>query len=267
VSVQGLGAPADEARSLVVDAIRERALAPARRAVVAALSLGGRERADLVFEWLESPSRDTRASAVELLEAQGGELLRSLLPLWEKTSQVDATADVILHELSRSDPDALVRDAARRAISGGDSVETMPTISMVERVLFLRKVSLFGMLSPGDLKQLANLAHEELHQDGAVLAREGEAGDRLYVIVAGSVRVVVGADQRVIARRGVGEAIGEMAVVTAQPRIAGLICEGDVRVLAIARREFEAILRDRPQVALAIIRVLSARLAELQTPA
>ena len=146
-------------------------------------------------------------------------------------------------------------------------METMPTISMMERVLFLRRVSLFGTLSPGDLKQLASLAHEELHADGAVLAREGDTGDRLYVIVAGAVRVVAGADQRVIARRGAGEAIGEMAVVTAQPRIAGLVCEGDVRVLAIARREFEAILRDRPQVALAIIRVLSARLAELQTAA
>ncbi len=266
-SVRRLGAPADEVRALVVDAIRERALAPARRAVVAALALAGRERVALIFEWLESPSRDTRASAVELLEAQGGDLLRTLMPLWEKTTRVEPTADDVLHALSTSDPDELVRDAARRAIFGGDAVETMPTISMVERVLFLRKVSLFGTLSPGDLKQVATLAHEELHADGAVLAREGDAGDRMYVIVAGSVRVVVGADQRVIARRGAGEAIGEMAVVTAHPRIAGLVCEGDVRVLAIARREFEAILRDRPQVALAIIRVLSARLSELQTAA
>jgi len=266
-SVQRLGAPADEALALVVDAVRERALAPARRAVVAALALGGRQGADLVFESLESPSRETRASALELLEAQGGELLRTLLPLWEETPRDDAKANELLRELSVSDPDELVRDAARRAISGGESVETMPTISMMERVLFLRKVSLFRALSPGDLKQVASLAREELHPDGAVLAREGDAGDRLYVIVAGSVRVVAGADQRVIARRGAGEAIGEMAVVTAQPRIAGLVCEGDVRVLAIARREFEAILRDRPQVALAIIRVLSARLAELQTAA
>ena len=266
-SVQRLGAPADEACALVVDAIRERSLAPARRAVVAALALAGREQADVVFESLESPSRDTRASAVELLEAQGGELLRTLVPLWEKVPRGDPQANELLRDLSASDPDELVRDAARRAISGGESVETMPTISMLERVLFLRKVSLFGMLSPGDLKQVATLAHEELHSDGAILAREGDAGDRLYVIVAGSVRVVWGPDQRVIARRGRGEAIGEMAVVTALPRIAGLVCEGDVRVLAIARRDFEAILRDRPQVALAIIRVLSTRLAELQTAA
>ena len=228
------------------------------------MALAGRESGDLVLESLESADRETRASAVELLEARGGELLRALVPLWENDVSEEREASAALRELSLSDPDDLVRDAARRAISGGDAVETMPTISMVERVLFLRGVNLFAMLSPGDLKQVAGLAREELHQDGAVLAREGEAGDRLYVIAAGTVRVVVGADQRVIARRGSGDAIGEMAVVTSQPRIAGLVCEGEVRLLAIARREFEAILRDRPQVALAIIRVLSARLAELQ---
>ena len=126
-----------------------------RRGARARWSRASRPRA----RWLESPSHDTRASAVELLETQGGELLRPLLPLWENTSQQESTADDVLNALSASDPDELVRDAARRAISGGDSVETMPTISMMERVLFLRRVSLFGTLSPGDLKQLASLAH------------------------------------------------------------------------------------------------------------
>src|SRR6185295_1718461 len=93
-----------------------------------------------------------------------------------------------------TDPDELVRDAARRAISGGESLETMPTISMLDRVLFLRRVSLFGTLSPGDLKQLASLAHEELHGDGAVLALAGAAGDRLYVIAAGTDAAVAGDD-------------------------------------------------------------------------
>jgi len=139
--------------------------------------------------------------------------------------------------------------------------ETLPTISLVERVLFLRKVSLFADLAPSDLKHIADLVRESQHVDGAVLGREGEVGDRLYLIVAGTVRVVRGAD-RVIARRSTGEVIGEMSIVADIPRSATIVCEGDVRVLAIARRDFEAIMRDRPQVTRAIVRVLSARLAE-----
>jgi CRP-like cAMP-binding protein len=54
-----------------------------------------------------------------------------------------------------------------------------------------------------------------------------------------------------------------MSIVADIPRVASLVAEGEVRVLAIGRREFESILRDRPQVAFAIIRVLALRLSEL----
>ena len=257
-----LGASADDAAALVADAVRERARPLARRAVHAALALAGRGDADLVIESLEGRDRERRASAVELVEAIGGDLVRPLLPLWEEAvDEGDRRKE--LEDIASSDPDVLVRAAARRAINGGKKMqtETLPTISLVERVLFLRKVSLFADLAPSDLKHIADLVRESQHVDGAVLGREGEVGDRLYLIVAGTVRVVRGAD-RVIARRSTGEVIGEMSIVADIPRSATIVCEGDVRVLAIARRDFEAIMRDRPQVTRAIVRVLSTRLAE-----
>ncbi len=141
-------------------------------------------------------------------------------------------------------------------------METLPTISLLERLLFLRKVRLFAGLAPSDLKQVARLAREDLHVDGAVLAREGEVGDRMYVIAAGTVQIV-NKSGNVRARRTAGDAVGELSLVTDQPRNATLVCEGAVRVLTIGRREFDAILRDRPEVARAIIGVLGARLTEL----
>src|SRR5439155_1415851 len=115
-------------------------------------------------------------------------------------------------------------------------------------------------LALSDLKQLAGLAREAQHVDGAVLGREGSVGDQLFIVVSGTVRVVAG--QRVLARRSVGESLGEMSIVLDRPRMASLICEGDVRVLTISRRDFDAILHDRPQVAKGIIRILAARLDE-----
>jgi hypothetical protein len=208
-----------------------------------------------------SCSSRSRALTAELVEAIGGDLVRPLLPLWEDdASSADAYED--LREIASADPDQLVRDAARRAIQGGKAmnVETLPTISLVERVLFLRKVSLFAELAPSDLKQLATLAREAQHVDGAVLAREGEMGDQTFVVVSGIVRVVAG--ERVIARRSTGEVIGELAIILDRPRMASLICEGDVRVLAMSRRDFDAIVSDRPQVAKGIIRILASRLEE-----
>ncbi len=257
-----LGAPTDEVRSLIADALSERAERPAERAVRATLALAGRADAELVLESLSSADRDRRAGAVELLEAQGGAVVRPLLPLWEAPAGEASEAKIVLRELAGSDPDDLVRDAARRATLGGGDMETMNTISLLERLLFLRKVRLFAGLAPSDLKQLAALAREDLHVDAAILAREGEMGDRMFVIASGTVRVVA-KDGQVRARRTIGDAVGEMSLVTDQPRNATLVCEGDVRVLTIGRREFEAILRDRPQVARAVIGVLAARLTEL----
>jgi len=259
--VSRLGHPVNDAHELVRDALRDRASRPARRAVRAALALAGRDGVDLVLESLDSSDRERRASAVELIEAQGGDILRPLIALWEPSARDGQSAVSVLHELVLTDPDELVRDAARRAIYGGGTVETISTISLMERVLFLRKVPLFASLAPADLKQVATLAHEELYEDGGTIARHGETGDRMFVIASGMV-AVMRADGVVLAKRGVGDVVGEMSIVADTPRIASLIAEGQVRVLAIGRREFEVILRDRPQVAFSIIRVLAARLAE-----
>ena len=138
-------------------------------------------------------------------------------------------------------------------------MQTLSTISVIERLLFLRKVGLFASLSPVDLKQVASLAHEELYENGATIARLGETGDRMFIIVSGAVRVL--RHDSLLARRGVGEVVGELSIVADIPRVASLVADGQVRMLVIGRREFESILRDRPQVAFAIIHVLASRLA------
>lgn len=140
---------------------------------------------------------------------------------------------------------------------------SLTTILLVERVLFLHKVSLFSGLDPADLQQLARIATERTFAAGDVLARQGETGDALYLIVGGSVRVEQ--DGRPIATRGTGEAVGEMSIVSAAPRAATLAAATETRVLRIGRADFESILRDRPETAMGVIRVLAARLIEATT--
>ena len=134
------------------------------------------------------------------------------------------------------------------------------TVPLMERVLFLHKVSLFDALDPADLQQVARIATERSFAEGELIFRQGEPGDAMYVVMTGGVRVEQ--DGRAIATRGTGEAIGEMAIVGAAPRMASLIADGDTRTLRIARGDFESILRDRPETALGVIRVLSRRLSE-----
>ena len=144
-------------------------------------------------------------------------------------------------------------------------MDTLPTLSMMERILFLRRVPLFAELSPADLKQVAAIASEQLYPDGEMFAHEAEPGEEMFIIVSGEVRVLAGGGAaRELARRMPGEYVGEMSIISREPRMASLAASGDVRLLSIQQKHFEGILRERPETGLAILRVLCARIRESQ---
>jgi CRP-like cAMP-binding protein len=145
------------------------------------------------------------------------------------------------------------------------SADTLPTLSPMERILFLRRVSLFADLSPAELKRVASIASEQFFPNGEYLFHQDEAGDEMYIIVSGEVRVLVSKNDKPeaeVARRKPGEIVGERAIISREPRIASLMASGDVRVLCLDQKSFEGLLRERPEISLAVMRVLCARLKE-----
>jgi CRP/FNR family transcriptional regulator, cyclic AMP receptor protein len=146
----------------------------------------------------------------------------------------------------------------------GGSMDTLQTLSLVERTLLLREITLFSDLSTDDLVQVAQIAQERWFDGGAVLCREGEKGDGLFIIAAGDVRVTRqnNGQEQLLAIRHMGDIVGEMAIIDTIPRFATLTADGEVRTLVITADAFKAILRDRPEVSLAVMRSLSRRLRE-----
>ena len=143
-------------------------------------------------------------------------------------------------------------------------MDTLATLSLMDRILFFKRVNLLENLSPVDLKQVALIAEEEVYADGEVIAQQGELGDVLFVIVSGEVRVcsVRDGQEFEIARRRAGDYVGEMSIIGREPRMASLVAIGDVRTLCIDQKSFEGLIRERPDVSLTIIRELSKRLKE-----
>ena len=143
-------------------------------------------------------------------------------------------------------------------------METLQTVSLMERILLLRDVPLFADLSPDDLKQIAEIAREGWYQDGDVICKEGDVGRALFIIVAGTMRIVkiIDGAEKVLAMRAVGEFVGEMAIIDATTRFATVRAVGETRALVIDDEAFKAVLRDRPEVPLAMMRVLSQHLRE-----
>ena len=142
------------------------------------------------------------------------------------------------------------------------------SISVIERVLILRQVPLFADLGPADLERVARIAEERGYADGETIALEGEFGEELHVVIEGAIRVVtdLGGSEREIARRSAGEVVGEMSIITRNPRIASLVADGAVRTIRIGHGEFESMVRERPDLALGVMRVLALRLAESTHP-
>ncbi len=174
----------------------------------------------------------------------------------------------VLQRLKDDDPDELVRETASLAIrklvdrERGISMETLATLGRMERILFLRRVPIFAELPPNELLQIAGITTEQLCLDGAVVARQGEVGERIYMIVSGEVRIVTRSakGELEIARARPNDFVGEMSIISQSPHSASLIAAGETRLLTISRTDFEQILRLRPETSLAVMRVLCNRL-------
>jgi HEAT repeat protein len=239
------------------------------RALRAVGLLGDREAMNLAIEILETQNPAQRANVIEALESIHGrwrKIIQPLTRLWEGESAQEAKAN---WPRLLSDQDPWIRDCALFAAHklGEMKMENIATLSLMERILFFKRVPLFENLSPADIKQVAALAQEETFPDGVTIARQGEVGDVMFIIVAGEIRVLVNKDQEEfeLARRKVGEYVGEMALISREPRIATLTTVGNVRALCIDQKSFESLLRDRPDVSLVVIQVLCERLKEAST--
>ena len=131
-------------------------------------------------------------------------------------------------------------------------------LSTVEKVLFLKSIDLFSQIPGEDLAQVALIATEEARENGEEIFAEGEAGDALYLVLDGKVRVHRG--DRQIAELGERECFGEMAILDASPRSATVTAVKDTNLLKISREDFQEIMAEKPEIALGIIKVLSHRL-------
>jgi MFS family permease len=124
----------------------------------------------------------------------------------------------------------------------------------------LRAIPMFQPLAPPVLEQLSwKLIPVEVPA-GTAIMREGEVGDRFYVIADGTVAITTG--DRLLAERGRGEYVGEIALLRDVPRTATVTAVVDVRLLALEREDFlAAVTGSRPSAAAAHAEI-DRRLAE-----
>jgi CRP/FNR family cyclic AMP-dependent transcriptional regulator len=135
------------------------------------------------------------------------------------------------------------------------------TLTADRRTALIGACPLFQGLVPADLDAVAATAIEVDFPADRVIARQGEIGTGFFIVVSGRVRVV--RDGTPVARLGPGEFFGELSVLDGGPRVAQVVADEPTICLAIASWDFERVLREEPGVALAVLKVVAARLREV----
>jgi CRP/FNR family transcriptional regulator, cyclic AMP receptor protein len=131
----------------------------------------------------------------------------------------------------------------------------------------LKTVPLFKDLDDGELAEVADVCREERFVSGEYVFREGEQGNRLYLITEGEVRIsreVPGSGEEALAILKPGALFGEMSVFDRSERSTNAISNGGTTALTISRADFEMLLDLNRELAYkvlwAVTRLLSARL-------
>ncbi len=103
------------------------------------------------------------------------------------------------------------------------------------------------------------------YADQEVICRQGEPGDRMFVVQSGQVEVVreEGGAEVLVGHLKVGDVFGEMAVFDKQPRSATVRAKGKARILTLDRRAFLRRVHEDPSLAFNILQKMSQRIRSL----
>ena len=127
----------------------------------------------------------------------------------------------------------------------------------------LRQVPLFESLDDEAAKKLCELLETLDCEAQKVLFRAGDAGDAMYLIERGKVRISVQATdgrELTLTELGRGDFFGEMALLEGQPRSANAAVAEEARLAVLSREHFLSFMRRNPNVALEMLTALANRL-------
>ncbi|HUR75154.1 MAG TPA: Crp/Fnr family transcriptional regulator [Sporichthya sp.] len=127
----------------------------------------------------------------------------------------------------------------------------------------IRRAPLFSALDDEASEALKRSMAEVNLGRGQVLFREGDAGDKLYVVAEGKVklgRTSTDGRENLLAILGPGEMFGELSLFDPGPRTATATAVTDTQIFALGHSDLTTWVSGRPEVALSLLKQISSRL-------
>jgi CRP/FNR family cyclic AMP-dependent transcriptional regulator len=142
----------------------------------------------------------------------------------------------------------------------------MARLSLEQKTLILSRVPLFSRLTPQDVEAISGVATTRSIKAREELFHKGDAGAQIYVVASGRLKVITTSeegDDLMFCVVDAGEVLGEVALFADRERTASVVAMQASDLIVIDRRDFLPLLRNRPDVTLELLTVLSERLARV----
>jgi CRP-like cAMP-binding protein/ABC-type iron transport system FetAB ATPase subunit len=238
-------------------------LAPAQRQKLAlARCLLKRPDVVIINEALSSLDKDSRDAIFAKVKEDARE--RSLI--WVDSQEGAEGGDRFQHvfaaESGRIVPLGEAAPAERPEATEALDEATPAASGLGAEVEVLAKIPLFAGMDRSKLKFLAFTSERLSFDAGEILFRQGEVGDKAYIIVEGTAEVILetdGGDKR-LAMIGKNELFGELALLCDAPRTATVRAETPLTVLGISKDLFVRLIEDDAEISANVSRAIAARL-------
>ncbi len=133
----------------------------------------------------------------------------------------------------------------------------------------IRQSRIFADLEDDELTRVAEICKEQQFKSGKTIFKEGEPGNRLYLVAEGEVRIsrqVPGSGEEALTVLKPGACFGEMAVFDRSERSTDAIANTDCRLVTITRSDFEILLDFNQEMGFkilwSVVRLLCDRLRQ-----
>ncbi|NJL34109.1 MAG: Crp/Fnr family transcriptional regulator [Chloroflexaceae bacterium] len=138
-------------------------------------------------------------------------------------------------------------------------------LSTIERIIFLKQVSFFQSMSVDELGILAAVCEERFVEQDTQIIRQNDAGGTLFVIVNGKVGIEYEKSSSSVARvatLGANAYFGEVSLFDTGIYGTSAVTIRDTLLLCLDREPLVALVWQYPDIAIALINVISQRLRE-----
>jgi HEAT repeat protein/ATP/ADP translocase len=224
---------------------------------------------------VEDPDEEIRDHGLEILsEGLGNSKLDStLLAFYRERAYTEGTSSrkqsMESFEGEVTDPWLQALAVKSGAVEGGVLLmNNWEYLSALDKIVFLKQVSLFQEISIEELGRVASIAHEKTYHDGEFLIKQGEASQAIIIIIEGHVEVSgknEDGTEGTIGVLGSKQTIGEAGLFDDLPSLVSAeVLFDQARVLEIEGAEAARLVRLYPDIGIGLLRSISQRLRTLE---